>query len=253
MTDMYRALFGFEPERVDANTLNLSPGSATDIRTSNYVIMESTSTLTVDVREQVGDVVNGVVQNGVDVKPIVVGQSYFIYIVKNLDIGKVGVVVSSQASYTGLKANIVGSGYTIFRKLPFGFVYGVNGIPAFHLSGWPLPFTRYTDASDDVAWEVLSNGGQTNFSSFSLSELLPDNARMAYLLCKVSGGVGSGYLRSSGSGGSGVPIGYNGFTGGASYMTVFMRVTSVRSLSYKITGGAQLSIFVLGYMQTEQA
>ena len=71
-------------------------------------------------------------------------------------------------------------------------------------------------------------------------------------ICKVYGGVGSAYLRSGGTGGVGVPVGYSNSVDGVSYMTVDMRVTSARALSYKVTGSAKLDVYVLGYYQTER-
>ncbi|MFN7023975.1 MAG: hypothetical protein ACK4QP_05550, partial [Pseudorhizobium sp.] len=87
----------------------------------------------------------------------------------------------------------------------------------------------------------------------SLAQWLPDNARMAMLMVRVTCGatVGTGYISSPGAGMtnglefSGIP--------NSTYNTYIplLRVDSLLNLAYKVTGGVTLTVFVLGYAMTE--
>ncbi len=134
-TPMLLALSGFEPDKLSTNILLINPGWCANSNGNSFA--QLTTILYLDMTK------NGL--NGLDQGNPISGTGYFVYIIKNESTGEVGAVISASIIYSGV---VVPSGFTIYRKLRFGFVYDTNrdGIPDFHLSAWPMPIIRLTDA-----------------------------------------------------------------------------------------------------------
>lgn len=241
-TPMLLALSGFEPEKYDTNHLIISRGWCASADGMSFA--QLTTEIMIDLTT------TGL--NGLDTGVITNGYDYFVYIVKNESTGEVGAVLSHSKFYGDV---VVPTGFTMYRKLRFGFVYNSarDGIPDYHLSAWPMPIIRLTDAETTAVYSVLNGGAATTFTDFSLNGFIPDNARMAYVQC-VTGSVstaGSAYLRSFGGQSTGILVGSSTPTDVQDRTFLTMRVTSDIKLQYKVIGGARLSVYVLGYEMTE--
>lgn len=236
------AISGFEPDKYSTNQLLINPGECTSANSNSSAQLNSI--LTLDMTK------NGL--NGLDAGSPQSGVGYFVYVVKNESTGQVGAVISASIFYSGVK---VPAGFTLYRKLRFGFIYNKSrdGIPDFHLSAWPMPIIRLTGSETSPAYNVLNNGASTVFSDISLAEFIPDNARMAYVQCITTavGNAGTAYLRSFDGQPTGVVVGSATPGGMSDSFSITMRVTSDIKLQYKVIGGARLSIYVLGYEITE--
>lgn len=241
-TPMPLALSGFDPGKLSTNELILYPGWCASYNGESFA--QLTSQIIIDLTS------NGV--NGLDTGTVTNGYDYFVYIVKNETTGDVGAVASHAKFYGEV---VVPSGYTMYRKLRFGFVYNSarDGIPDFHLSAWPTPIIRLTGAETTSDYNVLNVGSSSSFVDFSLSGFIPDNARMAYIQCitSSSGGAGSAYLRSFGGQNTGIIVGSSSPGDVQDRLCLTMRVTSDIKLQYRVIGGALLSVYVLGYEMTE--
>lgn len=241
-TPMPLAISGFDPGKLSTNQIILYPGWCASANGNMFA--ELTTQLICDMT------VNGL--NGLDTGSLVNGYDYFIYIVKNETTQEVGAVISHAKYYGDV---VLPSGFLIYRKLRFGFVYNLarDGIPDFHLSAWPQPIIRLTGAETTAAYSVLSLGAASSFTDVSLAGFIPDNARMAYVQCVTSSvnTAGSAYLRSYAAQNTGVIVGSSTPSDVQDRMCLTMRVASDLKLQYKVTGGAKLSVYVLGYQMTE--
>lgn len=235
-----RLLSGLEPEVIDGKTIGLHAGSFAD--SSGCRVVSVPRMLRIDL-EKVG-------LNGLDEGSPRPGDQYFIYMIGTAD-GEVGAIVSKQIAASTFNAS---RRYPIVRKLPWGFVYTRHGVPAMHLSGWPKPFTRYTDAASTPDWSVLQSGASAQWATVDTARFVPDNARMAYLLIEVrsTGGANpaGGYIRVVGTQGEGLMVGRVAH-GSSNVMTLHQRVTSRGALFYRVDPGAVMNIYVLGYSNTE--
>jgi len=235
-----RLLFGLEPEVVDSTTLALQPGRYAD----------STGCKVLTVRRQIRIDLTTTGLNGMDQGRPRPGEHYFVYLVTLPD-GAAGAVVSSDKTLSSFNR---AHRYASVRKLPWGFVYTDRGLAAVHVSYWPKPFTRYTEAATTPAWSVLESGASHEWRGVSVSRLVPDNARMAYLLIEVRhigrGAPAAGYIRVVGSQGEGLLVGR--VAGGTSSMlTLHQRITSGGEFYYRVEPGAVMNVWVLGYSNTE--
>ena len=241
-TPMLLALSGFEPEKYSTNLLIISRGWCAHYDGNSFA--QLLSEITCDLTT--------VGVNGLDTGTITNGYDYFVYIIKNESTGDVGAVVSHAKFYGDV---VVPTGYTMYRKLRFGFVYNSarDGIPNYHLSAWPMPIIRLTSAETTGSYSVLTNGTSGSFVDINLAGFIPDNARMAYVQCITStvGSAGSAYLRSFGGQSTGVIVGSSTPADVQDRLCLTIRVTSDIKLQYKVVGGARLSVYVLGYEMTE--
>lgn len=241
-TPMLLALSGFEPEKYDSTHLIISRGWCASA--DGMAFAQLTTEIMINL--------NATGLNGLDTGTITNGYDYFVYIVKNETTGEVGAVLSHSKFYGDV---VVPSGFTMYRKLRFGFVYNSarDGIPDYHLSAWPMPIIRLTGAETTAAYNVLNSGSAPTFTNFSLNGFIPDNARMAYVQCITSsvGSAGSAYLRSFGGQSTGLIVGSSYPSDVQDRLCLTMRVTSDIQLQYKVIGGARLSVYVLGYEMTE--
>lgn len=240
---MFRALSGLDPEKMSTNMLRIYPGSLANSDGTDY--FETAAAIDINLATTgVNALDTGVVTNNTD---------YFVYMIANNTTRVLAAVVSQALFYGDV---IVPAGYSLVRKLPWGFVYRTawDGIPDFHLAYWPKPLTTYTVAESGSPYVSLSNGTATTFTDVNMSNWCPDNARLIRVQCKVDsvGSAGSAYVRSLGAATVGLLVGASNPTAGIdSVMTLDIRVTSTLQLQYKVTGGARLTITNLGYSHTE--
>lgn len=239
----YRAIAGLEPDKASTNVLNISPGSCAN--SDGTALYATSDTLTVDMTASGA--------GGLDTGTVANGSMYYIYLIAN-SAGTLSGLASTGETYGAVT---VPSGYSLVRKLPFGFPYhsaNWDGIPDFHLSFWPRPFIRYTGAEETATWRALNGGSSTTFVDVDLSTWIPDNARIVYLGVRTNTPAAStpGFaaIRVLGSQTTGWSVG-NPAADQYQYGTIWQRVTSSRQLQYKITNDTRLSLFVLGYGMTE--
>ena len=243
----YRLLFGLEPEKLSGTELNLQAGAAADQYGTE--VLRSTSALTINLAT------NGAL--GLDTGTITSGEDYYVYLLKTTADGSLSALVSTSISYGGVT---VPSGYTMHRKLPWGFIYNTtsgwgvtNGIPDFHLTHWPKPLTTFTAFQFASPFLALTAGTSTTFASVDLTPWLPDNARLARIACRVnySSGAGKAYVRTYGTQSTGIEVGRPTAASDVRLFMFDMRTTSTRLMSYKVDSGVTLDIGVMGYSQTE--
>lgn len=242
---LYRDLAGMELEKISTNVLQIQPGNCVSANSS--AIFATNATINIDMTT--------VGANGLDVGSPVNATAYYVYVIVNNLSGLIAGLVSASIIYGSV---VVPTGYSMVRKLPFGFVYKTawDGIPDFHLTHWPKPFIRYTglDINDGGTWAALGVGTSSTFVDVDLSTFVPDNARIAYIYADVGavGSAGTAYMRVLGGQVLGIAVGSaTPTTAVHSYGAFWQRVTSTRTVQYKVTGGAQLSLYVLGYAMTE--
>ena len=231
---------GLKPDKISTDVLRIYPGvvygpdGSVGVRNAaNYDIDMST-----------------VGMGGLDTGTPTEQYDYFVYVFRKDSDGSFGALLSHSNTYGGVAAQ---AGYTILRKLRFGFVYraGWDGIPNFDAMNWPWPEVRLTDAGDAAgSFNVLNSGGSTSYADVQFNGVMPDNGRIAYVMCKVtySTSAGTAYLRSKGISHD-VPVGAT--DGVPHYSFLKIRVNSLRELQYKVLGGVTLSIWLLGYEMTE--
>lgn len=238
-----RVLNGFEPERLSKTKLVLFPGVVAHRAAKELVA--SDKKLIINMAS------NGL--NGLDTGRFSDGVGYYIYLLRNGKTKEIGAVASSAISLSKVTTP---TGFNAIRKLPWGFVAMHGQIPPFHLSYWPKPFTRFTDAASSEEWRALDTGKSRVFSEIDLSRWIPDNARMAYILCEVGNTgemPGNASIRVSGEQKDGLVVGSSAAKGQTSSLALHQRINSDRKFYYKVTGGATLSIYVLGYSNTESS
>jgi hypothetical protein len=244
----YREIAGLEPEKLSGTVLQLQPGSV--VTANGATLYSSSDPISIDLST------NGA--GGLDTGSPTNTVNYFVYVLVNNTTKALSAVASSSITYGGV---VVPSGHSLVRKLPWGFVYrtaagwGVEaGIPDFHLSYWPKPYTQFTAFQIASPFIALSSGTATTFTSFSLANWLPDNARLARVMCRTNFGTSTGtaYLRSYGTQSTGIPVGTVTTSGLPIYTTIDIRVDSSRELQYQVnTANINLTVSVMGYSQTE--
>jgi hypothetical protein len=242
---MMRYLAGFEPARLTGSTLQLRPGSAAS-RTGSEVISKFGAT-DIDI--------NVVGVNGRDVAAAPTnGSDWHVYLIKNTTTGDLAAVLSQSITYGGVA---LPAGYENYRKLPFGLVWqsSLGGFPQFHVAHWPSPLITFTQFESNGKFAALSNGAATAWTAFNVTGFLPDNARLAWLEAQITGNgtAGSAYITESpGSEPMGVFLGSANPASFKHFLTRLPhRVTSTRQLFYRVTGGATLTVRVLGFSMTE--
>jgi len=236
---LYKLLQGFEPERYDARKIVIFPGVLSDM-SGNLAVSKSRIVLDVETL--------GV--SGVDDGTFADGTSYHLYIVRDNRDCSVSGILSKQVSASKVALPEYAK---VLRKLPWGIVPIKGEIPAFHLAYWPLPFTRFTDAASTPQWAALTKGDRSDYTEVDFSKWIPENARLIYLMIEVDAkgtGPGTAVLRVSGSKSEGLVVG-RVHGGSGTMLTLHQRITSGKKLMYRVTGDAILTIYVLGYSNTE--
>jgi hypothetical protein len=237
-------IFGLQPEKLTTDILRIFPGTCATA--DGREILSAAKAMDIDIR-RVGSL-------GRDrSEPLANGRDYFIYLIRKATTRELSAVVSSAITYGQVH---VPDGYRMVRKLRFGFVYNErwDGVPNFHLAHWPAPLVTFTDFSDNAKWDALTDGADSAFTSISLREFLPDNARLARVQAIVTGGAtgGKAFVRSYGGQANGLLAGFVGpGREGASIQVFDIRVSSARWLEYRVTGDARLTLKIMGYSMTE--
>ncbi len=243
----FRGLAGLEPEKLSGNVLRIQPGST--VNASGTDLLSSTAPIDIDLTT------NGAL--GADTGAPANGQDWFVFILKNNTNGTMSAIASQSITYGGV---VVPSGYSVFRKLPWGFVYRTTagwgaqvGIPDFHLTSWPKPLTTYTAFELASPFLNLSNGLATAFTDINLSSWVPDNARLVRLFCQTeyNSAAGTAYLRTYGTQDVGIAVGAVHEASAVETTAIDLRVSSTRRIQYRVTGGARLDVGITGYYQTE--
>jgi hypothetical protein len=238
---MILEIHGFRSNRLDGNILRISRGVCASADGS--LVVETSADIDIDITT------TGV--NGLDTGSAVEGRDYFPYLIQNDTTAELAGVLSASIIYGGV---VVPAGWSIFRKLRFGFCYNSSwgGIPAFHLDHGNCVLLT---GEDSAPWRIGSpNMQNTSWATLDLATLMPDNARVAKVSALVSavGSAGSAYLATPAF------DTYGRFCGSKSpgetsiSPVVFdIRVASDRTLKYKTTGGARLNLYLHGYAMTE--
>lgn len=259
---------GLRPDRLTSSILRIQPGVCADGAAapsdSMYLpIVCDIDTTKVGVRYQENPAnapFTARWEGGMDVGAPVAGTGYFLYMVKNPTNGAVACILSKEIS---ISLVTMPPGFTLIRKLPWGFIWSDGataagnsaGIPLFHLSHWPHPETMYTDSSPDASWAVLTAGVATTLAagSINVSRFVPDNARIVTLCCVLTGTTaGEAYIRSTGSGLLGKIVGSISASGQKSIQRVKVRPSSAFLLNYRVSvDTVNLSCYVEAYDQTE--
>lgn len=240
-----RLLFGCEPDKYAGNGLNVNAGSVGTF--DGAAVWDRPVQDTVDLTHL------GV--GGADRVPFPAGHVY-LYVLSN-GAGGFGWIACPGRFESDV---ICPAGWTVVRKLPFGIPYNLawGGIADFHLTGWPLPYIRLTQAQYGSPWTVLGAAQSHGvWRTLDLSALIPDNARLADIIVEVryvSGQAGSGYVRSpGGSNPSGVFCGSANPGAIGNTLSLALRTDSNRQIEWMTTGDVELFITVLGYWMTEPA
>jgi len=240
-----RFIGGMDPEKMSTNILRFYNGCCANVD-GNKIYSITGNHLDVDLTT------TGV--NGRDPAYALTSGSYWapIVIARN-DNDELAITMSGGGGWSEIT---LPAGYHFVRKLPFGFVYNPNwdGIPNFHLSYWPKPHIRFTDAQDASPWIALYNGQSTSWTDVPMAPWLPDAARMVHLIASaryIDGSAGSCYLRSYDGQTTGINVGSVSPSGPYSFCSTHIRVDSLRKLQYKCIGNARLTLQVVGYDMTE--
>lgn len=241
-----RALYGLEPDKFSRNVLNINPGHAFDFYGKTLYDFPRECQVDLD-RQGLWGFDSGTPSDG---------DGIYLYLVADAASGDYGLIATKSIFQGGV---VCPSGYSVQRKLPWGVIYrnAWDGIPNFHLTHWPMPAIRFTDAEYAAPWMPLGGVSTANWTDIDLSGYIPDNARLADIAAEVrynGGRAGSAYLRSHGAQSTGLLVGSGSPTcalPGMKQMSI--RVDSKRHIQYRTTGDALLYLMVLGYSMTEPA
>lgn len=238
----YRMLFGCEPEKYSDSILRIRRGSMVSSDGNELFNFETTTDINLATIGLNG-MLEALPQNG---------DALYVYMISNGTTH--GFVLSKSIAYTN--ANMP-AGYTVKRKLPFGFIYRTawKGIPDYHLTHWPMPFIRLTDSGYSSAWKPLSNGAAQAWTDVDLSGWMPDNARLVYLNAEMryTGRAASALVRSYSGQATDDLVGTVTSTLNRVMVPIVMRVSSTRRIQYKNIGGCTLNLYFRGYSMTEAA
>lgn len=240
-----RFIGGMDPEKLSTNILRFYNGSVANV--------DGTKIYTIDGNHlDVSMVTTGL--NGRDpAYPLVNGSYWAPIVVADNDTDVISIIMSGGGGWSEIT---LPTNHHFVRKLPFGFVYNSawDGIPNFHLSYWPKPHIRLTDAQDAAPWLPLYAGAANDWTDVSLAGWMPDAARVAHVIASVryiDGSAGSAYLRSYNGQTTGINVGSVSPGSPFSFLSTHIRVDSLRKLQYKCTGNARLYLQFIGYDMTE--
>lgn len=239
-THPYRMLFGCEPEKYSNSILRIRAGSMVSANGNELFNFETHTDINLGTVGLNG-MLESLPQNGDGLYPYMISNGV-----------THGFVLSKSIIYTN--ANMP-AGYTVKRKLPFGFIYNSarGGIPDYHLAHWPSPQIIFTGREYSSLWMPLNNGRAADWTDVDLSGFMPDNARMAHIMCEMryTGRASSAYIRSSASQATGILVGSVSNVDTRVMIPHSIRVSSTRKIQYKNIGGCTLNIYIVGYSMTE--
>jgi hypothetical protein len=150
---------------------------------------------------------------------------------------------------------------TVDRRLPyFAFVWswtkygnagipgGSNGIPDFQVAQGASD-TLLTGSSQAAVFQALAAGTSASFASVDLSPWLANLNRrvLIFTSCTFPSSAGGCIVRTTGGGGTGLQVGSpSTATISSNGMSTF-QTDSTTHIDYEVTGGANLSIWIMGW------
>lgn len=171
---------------------------------------------------------------------------YKVWMIANPTTGDVGFIATQTLDPRSI---VFPAGYTLNRKLPFGFsVIGGRALP-FHAASWAsLPRITFTD--NDAMMTIWSGPANNAWLTIPLPNYIPENSRSGIFAGQVSGGSGSMWISPSSS----VPNPFwktllanqAGCSG-----NVDCRVDGNQNVCIWAEGTGTFSLILRGYSQTE--
>lgn len=242
---------GLEPTRYSSAVILVAPGGAANSYNDPTEMLRLTSNTLVDLT------VNGL--NGLDTGTITNYDEIYLYLIKHLTTGVVGIVASKSISYGGVTYP---SGYSSAkaRKLPWGIVYRSGGLPSFHYTHRKTMFTEPDVEGGffwpDGAYNVDTAGSWTtiDLKPSSGTKIIPDNSRYVYLWVRTDyvSASGRSYIRTPSTSGSGKTTGYVTSSLVRSFVgDVGMQTNSLGQIQIKTDSGVKIWVSVTGYDQSE--
>lgn len=241
-------LVGIRPEPLNGNVMRFYEGSAAVYPLEQVTVGNPYSP---DSKYLEVDVTN-VGLNGRDGGGLEDGHFYFYLLKSSSAIG----IVASRAIYYSDVILPPGGPWSI-RKLPYGHPYRVSfgGFPPAHIDSWPQPSVLFTDSQYSSAWMAMAGGLAEDWTSVSVSNWIPDNARVGDFIFQTrdrgAGVAGSCYVRSYSGQPSGILVGSTNPWAPFSFLSARVRVNSAGQIEYKCSHGSKLYIQVRGYSMTE--
>lgn len=251
VTDPFN-ISGLLPEWEDANTIRFYDGCAAND--------SHTGTGKICFFGRLDTHFNTIGLNGIDGGPVPPppGTIFWPFAVKCAD-GRQGVVWGRHQTWAELTPPCQA---TDMRSLPLSLVYTSTGLKQFNIQGWPgNPLMWFPLFNTDGDYDVVRDLSSSDWTSVDFSYLCSGSMRTLIVQAeaKTSGQPGTVWLRSYGTGGSGIPVtsatssqisNYgvawvqgNGDTGGT---------TRAGQINVKVTGGASATLRLMGCGQTGQ-
>lgn len=156
----------------------------------------------------------------------------------------------------------LGAGVATFdRRLPyFAFVWswskygstgipgGTNGIPDFQVAQQASD-TIITNASQAVPFRALNGGTAASWTAVDLSDWLANVNRrvLIFTACRYPASIGGCFVRARGGGGTGIQVGAPTVVNVDSVGLYSFQTDSTTQIEYQVTGGAALSIYIMGW------
>jgi hypothetical protein len=133
-----------------------------------------------------------------------------------------------------------------------GIPGGTNGIPDFQGTPNGVDVTL-TDACACTPFQVLANGTSTSVAQVDATPVLSNINRMALLMtvCTSAVTLGQCFISVNGVGGTGIPAGNTAVATISDTAMWWLQMDSNIKFGYKVTGGAALSIYVIGWRSTD--
>lgn len=235
-------LIGLQPLRLGKNTIKIMHGTCTDDLAQDTITIRPGIPVDIDLtltRKGLGALDRGTVATGV---------SYYLYVLKNPNTGITGALASRSTTTAGV---VKPAGFTVIRKLPWGFVYGVDGIVKHLVTNWPSPFTQFADLIP-----VVSSGAtNTSWYTVDCSPHVPIGASKVYLQCSITGYGAVGTTSAEGvyTSGNILTSAYVPSTNQApgNSMQIWLTLSNNRTFAYSVGDYSAMTVSIVGYQQTE--
>lgn len=234
-----RKIHGMNPTIIDANVVNFAPGVCTDGTAEATITFPNSSPIYLDMSRP-----NGL--GALDAGAPAVGTSYYVYAIKNPTANLVNVIASASSTFAGVTKP---GGYTLGRKLPWGFVWSAAGIPQGLITGWPTPTTRF------LAPPTVLQVGSGGWATLDLKPWIPANSNYVYLHAVADGEGNLATAPDLGKIHWGKII-YISFwplniQNPRSTADIWLQTTTDRTVSYTVGGFSSMFIQLMGYQTTE--
>lgn len=232
---------GLQPVVVNSSVIRVSPGVCTDYLASTTMTIPPDVPVNIDLLSTQKGI--GALDRGT----VAANQTYYVYMVKNPTSGIVGALASRA---TTVDQVFMPTGFTKIRKLPWGITYGASGLRPVQITGWPSPFTQFLDPI------VVASSGQTSgWTTCNLTNFIPANALKVFVHCVISGqgGVASTPTQGAFVAGSILTVSIYPLNLQAPQhsMQAWVPTTSNRTMVYFVGGYSTMTVYLVGYQQTE--